>query len=99
MAPAAGATTRFDGNGGTFRPLGLTEAGLTMPATAFTYLYASTNGFVVNTEELSAGSAYTIAPAIVHDPDCAGADGGLVKRGGTVVYAYKIPSGALLIIR
>ena len=49
-ATASGSTTRFYGNGGEFRPLGLTASALEMPATAFTSLYASTNGLVVNTE-------------------------------------------------
>jgi autotransporter-associated beta strand protein len=80
--PAAGATTRFYGNGGTFRPLCLTTAGQTMAANAFSYLYASTNGLVVDTSETLDGAAYTIAQPVLHDPalDVA-ADGGLVKRG------------------
>ena len=81
VAPADGATTRFYGNGGTFRPLCLTTAGQTMAANAFSYLYASTNGLVVDTSETLDGAAYTIAMPIATDPDCEGADGGLVKRG------------------
>ena len=79
--PAAGATTRFYGNGGTFRPLCLTTAGQTMAANAFSYLYASTNGLIVDTSETLDSAAYTIAMPITTDPDCEGADGGLVKRG------------------
>jgi autotransporter-associated beta strand protein len=80
--PAAGATTRFYGNGGTFRPLCLTEAGLTMADNAFSYLYSSTNGLVVDTSETLNGAAYTIAQPVLHDPALdAAADGGLVKRG------------------
>ncbi len=79
--PAAGATTRFYGNGGTFRPLCLTTAGQTMVANAFSYLYASTNGLIVDTSETLDSAAYTIAMPITTDPDCEGADGGLVKRG------------------
>ena len=81
VATASDSTTRFYGNGGEFRPLGLTAAALTMPVAAFTSLYASTNGLVINTEELSAGNAYTFAQPIVTDQACEGADGGLVKRG------------------
>ena len=75
-------TARFYANGGEFRPLGLAAAALEMPSDAFTSLYASTNGLVVNTEELSAGNAYTLNQAVLHDPALdAAADGGLVKRG------------------
>ena len=81
VAPAAGATTRFYGNGGTFRPLCLTEAGLTMADNAFSYLYSSTNGLVVDTSETLNGAAYTIAQPVLHDPALDAADGGLVKRG------------------
>ena len=81
-AMASGSTTRFYGNGGEFRPLALTDATLAMPANAFSYLYASTNGLVVNTEEMVAGGTYTVNCPVLHDPECAaGTDGGLTKRG------------------
>ena len=80
-ATAAGSTTRFYGNGGTFRPLCRTTAAQTMAAGIFTHLYASTNGLVVDTSETLNGAPFTMAQAILHDPDCAGAAGGLVKRG------------------
>ena len=81
-ATAEGSTTRFYGNGGEFRPLGLTAETLTMPVGAFTYLYASTNGLVVNTEEMVAGGTYTVNCPVLHDPECeAETDGGLTKRG------------------
>ena len=70
-ATAAGSTTRFYGNGGTFRPL--------------CRFYASTNGLVVDTSETLNGAPFTMAQAILHDPDCAGADGGLVKRGAALL--------------
>ena len=86
IAKSSGSTTRFYANGGEFRPLGLTAAALTMPAAAFTYLYASTNGLVVNTEELAAGGTYTLNPAVLHDPNCpATTDGGLTKRGAGIL--------------
>ena len=80
-ATAAGSTTRFYGNGGTFRPLCRKAAAETMDADIFTYLYASTNGLVVDTSETLNGAPFTMAQAILHDPACAGADGGLLKRG------------------
>ena len=80
-ATVAGSTTRFYGNGGTFRPLCRTAAAQTMAANIFTYLYVSTNGLVVDTSETLNGAPFTMAQAILHDPDCDGADGGLVKRG------------------
>ena len=80
-ATAAGSTTRFYGNGGTFRPLCRTAAAETMDADIFTYLYVSTNGLVVDTSETLNGAPFTMAQAILHDPDCAAVDGGLVKRG------------------
>ena len=87
-ASHASSTSRLYANGGTFRPLCLTTAAQTMPANAFTYLYASTNGFVVDTSETLDGAPFTMEPAILHDPDCAAADGGLVKRGaGTLTLA------------
>jgi autotransporter-associated beta strand protein len=52
-----------------------------MAAGIFTHLYASTNGLVVDTSETLNGAPFTMAQAILHDPDCEGADGGLVKRG------------------
>ena len=70
---------KFYGNGGTFQPICKTAAGQTLNA-AFC-LYSSTNGLVVDTSETLNGAAYTIAMPILHDPDCEGADGGLVKRG------------------
>jgi autotransporter-associated beta strand protein len=36
---------------------------------------------VVDTSETLDGAPFTMAQAILHDPDCASADGGLVKRG------------------
>ena len=81
-ATASGSTTYFYANGGELRPLGLAADTLAMPADAFTYLYASTNGLVVNTDELSAGNVYTLNQPVLHDPALdAAADGGLVKRG------------------
>ena len=80
-ATAAGSTTRFYGNGGTFRPLCRSAAAQTMAAGIFTHLYASTNGLVVDTSETLNGAPFTMEQVILHDPDCAGADGGLVKRG------------------
>ena len=76
---ATTAETAFYGNGGTFQPICKTSAGQTLNA-AFS-LYSSTNGLVVDTSETLNGAAYTIAMPILHDPDCEGADGGLVKRG------------------
>ena len=81
VATAEGSTTRFYGNGGTFRPLCRKAAAQTMEANIFTHLYASTNGLVVDTSETLDGAPFTMAQAILHDPDCASADGGLVKRG------------------
>jgi len=81
VATVEGSTTRFYGNGGTFRPLCRKAAAQTMEANIFTHLYASTNGLVVDTSETLDGAPFTMAQAILHDPDCAGADGGLVKRG------------------
>ena len=81
-ATAAGSTTRFYGNGGTFRPLCRSAAAQTMAADIFTHLYASTNGLVVDTSETLNGAPFTMAQAILHDPALdAAADGGLVKRG------------------
>ena len=80
-ATAAGSTTRLYGNGGTFRPLCRSAAAQTMAAGIFTHLYASTNGLVVDTSETLNGAPFTMEQAILHDPDCEGADGGLVKRG------------------
>ncbi|MBQ6339213.1 MAG: autotransporter-associated beta strand repeat-containing protein [Kiritimatiellae bacterium] len=81
-SPTVGnSVTRFYGNGGTFRPLCRKAAAETMAANIFTHLYASTNGLVVDTSETLKGAPFTMAQAILHDPDCAGADGGLVKRG------------------
>ena len=78
----SGSTTRFYANGGEFRPLGLAANALEMPADAFTSLYVSTNGLVINTDELFAGGTYTIRQPVLHDPDCGDTDGGLTKRGG-----------------
>ena len=81
-ATADDSTTRLYANGGTFRPLCRTAAAQTMPANAFTYLYSSTNGLVVDTAEALDGAAFTMEQAILHDPALdAAADGGLVKRG------------------
>ena len=80
-ATVGNSVTRFYGNGGTFRPLCRTAAAQTMAANIFTSLYASTNGLVVDTSETLNGAPFTMAQAILHDPDCAAADGGLVKRG------------------
>ena len=80
-ATAGNSVTRFYGNGGTFRPLCRTAAAQTMAANIFTHLYASTNGLVVDTSETLNGAPFTMAQPILHDPDCEGADGGLVKRG------------------
>ena len=80
-ASANSCTTRFYANGGTFRPLCRTAAAQTMPAKAFTHFYASTNGLVVDTSETLNGAPFTMEQAILHDPDCEDADGGLVKRG------------------
>ena len=63
-ATAAGSTTRFYGNGGTFRPLCRTAAAQTMAANVFTYLYASTNGLVVDTSETLNGAPFTMEQAI-----------------------------------
>ena len=80
-ATAGNSVTRLYGNGGAFRPLCRKAAAETMDADIFTYLYASTNGLVVDTSETLNGAPFTMAQAILHDPDCAAADGGLVKRG------------------
>ncbi|MBR1586737.1 MAG: autotransporter-associated beta strand repeat-containing protein [Kiritimatiellae bacterium] len=80
-ATAGNSVTRLYGDGGAFRPLCRTAAAETMAANVFTYLYASTNGLVVDTSETLNGAPFTMAQAILHDPDCEGADGGLVKRG------------------
>ena len=77
------ADAKFYGNGGTFQPICKTTAGQTLNS-AFT-LYSSTNGLVVDTSEAMDGAAYTIAMPIMTDPDCEGADGGLVKRGKGVL--------------
>ncbi|MBQ6340371.1 MAG: autotransporter-associated beta strand repeat-containing protein, partial [Kiritimatiellae bacterium] len=82
VSTASGSTTRFYANGGTFRPLCRTAEAQTMAADTFTYLYASTNGLVVDTSETLDGAPFTMEQAISHDPDLdAVADGGLVKRG------------------
>ena len=77
------ADAKFYGNGGTFQPICKTAAGQTLNS-AFS-LYSSTNGLVVDTSEAMDGAAYTIAMPILTDPDCEGADGGLVKRGKGVL--------------
>ena len=84
-ATEGNSVTRFYGNGGTFRPLCRTAAAQTMAANIFTHLYASTNGFVVDTSETLNGAPFTMAQPIQHDPDCDGADGGLVKRGAATL--------------
>ena len=80
-ATVGNSVTRFYGNGGAFRPLCRTAAAQTMAADVFTHVYASTNGLVVDTSETLNGAPFTMEQAILHDPDCAAADGGLVKRG------------------
>ena len=87
-ATVGNSVTRFYGNGGAFRPLCRAAAAQTMAADVFTHLYASTNGLVVDTSETLNGASFTMEQAILHDPDCAAADGGLVKRGaGTLTLA------------
>ena len=81
-ATAASSTSRFYGNGGTFRPLCRTAAAQTMANNVFTHLYASTNGLVVDTSETLDGAPFTLAQAVETDPALGGEkDGGLVKRG------------------
>ena len=81
---AADATGILYGNGGTLRPLGLTEAGRTV--SALTHIYASTNGLVVDTSKVASDAEFTLAQAIETDPALGGAaDGGLVKRGKGVL--------------
>ena len=65
-------------NGGTFAPVGTAAADQTL--TGLTEVLVSTNGAVVTTAEL-AGESYTVAQALLHDPDLEGADGGFVKQG------------------
>ena len=65
-------------NGGIFAPVGTTVANQTL--TGLTEVLVSTNGAVVTTAEL-AGESYTVAQALLHDPDLEGADGGFVKQG------------------
>ena len=65
-------------NGGTFAPVGTAAANRTL--TGLTEVIVSTNGAVVTTAEL-AGESYTIAQALLHDPDLEGVDGGFVKKG------------------
>ena len=79
----ATATTAFYGNGGAFQPIAATAAGRLMNANFS--LYASTNGLVVDTSEMASGASFTIQQPILHDPDCDGADGGLVKRGAALL--------------
>lgn len=80
----ASAQTRLYGNGGAFTPIGVTAAGLEFPD-CITALYASTNGFVVDTSELADGQVYTLKEPVVTDPALVGADGGLVKVGKGVL--------------
>ena len=73
---------KFYFNGGTFIPYGVLPNGNAAATFADSSLdtLVSTNGVVVDTSSV-AGGTYTIAAALKHDPDLAGADGGLVKKG------------------
>ena len=85
-ATVGDSVTRLYGNGGEFRPLCRTAAAQTMAAGTFTHLYASTNGFVVDTSETLNGAPFTLAQAVETDPALnGGMDGGLVKRGTGVL--------------
>lgn len=76
----------FHANGGVFSP---TNSASSMRSNAFTHFYVSTNGFVVNTAGITNDvQTYTINQPMLTDPELAGADGGLVKRGaGNLVLA------------
>ena len=73
-------TSRLYFNGGTYVPLGATEANRTL--SGLTSAYVSTNGVVIDTGSVTAG-VYTVAQPLLRDPalNAATADGGLTKLG------------------
>ena len=77
-------TARVYFDGGTFAPYCAAEANRTMKG--LTAAYVGAGGAVIDLSR--AGGAYTVTQALLHDPACAGADGGLrVTGGGTLVLA------------
>lgn len=76
----------FHANGGVFSPI---KSAATMRNKAFTSFRVSAGGFVVNTAGLTNDvPVYTINQTMQTDPELAGTDGGLVKRGaGNLVLA------------
>ena len=73
-------TSRLYFNGGTYVPLGASEANRTL--SGLTSAYVSTNGVVIDTGSVTAG-VYTVAQPLLRDPalNAATADGGLTKLG------------------
>ena len=73
-------TSRLYFNGGTYVPLGASEANRTL--SGLTSAYVSTNGVMIDTGSVTAG-VYTVAQPLLRDPalDAATADGGLTKLG------------------
>ena len=77
-------TSRVYFDGGTFAPYGAAAANRTL--SGLTAAYIGAGGAVIDLSR--AGGAYTVAQALLHDPDLAGTDGGLrVTGGGTLVLA------------
>ena len=76
-------TARVYFDGGTFAPYCASEANRTMKG--LTAAYVGAGGAVFDLSRAS--GAYTVTQALLHDPACAGADGGLHVTGGTLVLA------------